>query len=32
MITFYPHDIGLWRESFNFNPDITLTPKVTKVK
>lgn len=27
MITFYPRDIGRWRETFDFHPDITLTPK-----
>lgn len=27
MITFYPRDIGMWRNDFDFNPDITLTPK-----
>jgi hypothetical protein len=27
MITFYPRDIGIWRNSFDFAPDITLTPK-----
>jgi hypothetical protein len=27
MITFYPRDIGLWRNDFDFSPDITLTPK-----
>ena len=26
-ITFYPRDIGIWRQDFDFNPDITLTPK-----
>jgi hypothetical protein len=25
MITFYPRDIGMWREHFNFNPSITAT-------
>lgn len=28
MITFYPRDIGRWREHFDFYPPITLTPKV----
>lgn len=27
MLTFYPRDIGLWRETFDFNLPITLTPK-----
>jgi len=27
MITFYPRDIGLWRQDFDFTPDITLVPK-----
>lgn len=26
-ITFYPRDIGLWRDYFSFGNDITLTPK-----
>lgn len=28
MITFYPRDIGRWREEYSFEPDITLTPKL----
>lgn len=27
MITFYPRDMAMWREEFDFTPDITLTPK-----
>ena len=27
MITFYPRDIGMWRDDFDFTPSITLTPK-----
>lgn len=27
MLAFYPHDISIWREEFDFAPDITLTPK-----
>lgn len=27
MITFYPRNIGRWRDVFDFNPPITLTPK-----
>lgn len=28
MIIFYPRNIGRWRDHFDFNPDITLTPKI----
>lgn len=27
MITFYPRDIALWRDHFDFDPPITLTLK-----
>ena len=27
MLTFYPRDIGLWREYFSFNNPVTLTTK-----
>lgn len=27
MIIFYPRDIGMWHNEFDFNPDVTLTPK-----
>lgn len=29
MITFFPRDIGVWRKIFDFEPDVTLTPKTT---
>lgn len=28
MIIFFPRDIGMWRKVFDFNPAITLTPKL----
>lgn len=27
MIIFYPRDIGIWRDTFDFHPSITLVPK-----
>lgn len=27
MITFYPEKLDMWKEEFDFHPDITLTPK-----
>lgn len=27
MITFYPRQLALWGDEFDFNPSITLTPK-----
>lgn len=27
MIVFYPRDIGMWRDEYDFTQDITLAPK-----
>ena len=27
MITFYPENLEIWKDEFDFHPSITLTPK-----